>query len=154
MIASNDPALVASVKRHEGYSRLPYLCTAGRVTIGFGRNIDAHPVDEATMARWEDQGCMVDEAEALLADDIGSALDVAAGWPWFDGLPDDGQRILVEMVYQLGAAGVRKFRRMIAALEVADYAEAAREMRDSKWRRDDTPIRAETLAHRMESLAS
>lgn len=34
---------LALLREFEGFSHVPYLCTAGRVTIGFGTNLEAHP---------------------------------------------------------------------------------------------------------------
>ena len=53
--------------------------------------------------------------------------------------------VLTEMAFQLGAGGLKKFRRMWRALSKDDYPAAAAEMLDSKWRKD-TPNRCETLA--------
>lgn len=35
--------LIEDLKRHEGFRARPYLCSAGRVTIGYGHNLEAHP---------------------------------------------------------------------------------------------------------------
>ena len=38
--------VVELLKRHEGYSRTVYRCTAGRQTIGYGRNLDDVGISE------------------------------------------------------------------------------------------------------------
>jgi lysozyme len=58
------------------------------------------------------------------------------------------QRSLVEMCYQLGPAGCRRFERMLRALADADYERAADEMLDSRWA-EQTPARAEHCAELM-----
>lgn len=46
----NTGRLLAQLKRHEGANRdkdnmhVAYLCPAGKLTIGYGHNLDAHPV--------------------------------------------------------------------------------------------------------------
>jgi hypothetical protein len=39
------------------------------------------------------------------------------------------------MIFNLGAGGFSAFRKMIAAVESADWVSAAKEMRDSMWSR-------------------
>ena len=67
------------------------------------------------------------------------------------------REVLVEMVFQLGRAGVGNFRRFREALEAHDYEWAAGEMLWRKWRRGlpsvrrslwriQTPARCERLA--------
>jgi hypothetical protein len=57
--------------------------------------------------------------------------------------PDDVQTALTDMRYQMGALGLSKFKKMIAALtaDPPDYCAAAREMKDSLWAKQ-TPNRA------------
>jgi hypothetical protein len=52
--------------------------------------------------------------------------------------------VLVDMRFQLGDAGFRKFKRMIRAIRREDHVGMIREMRDSRWYRQ-TPERAEDL---------
>ena len=71
-----------------------------------------------------------------------------AGWYEFS---DELQHILVNMVFQMGAAGVGKFKMMNAAIEDGDFQEASRQMLDSRWARQ-TPNRANRLSERMAAL--
>lgn len=52
--------------------------------------------------------------------------------------------VLVEMEFQLGAAGLRGFKKMWAALKRNDYEKAKAEGLDSKWAKQ-TPERANEL---------
>ena len=56
------------------------------------------------------------------------------------------------MACRMGCAGVRGFKKMLAAVAVRDYAEAADEMLDSKWHREDSPARAERMAALMAAV--
>jgi len=47
--------------------------------------------------------------------------------------PDDIQRVLTNMAFNLGRNRLSKFRRMRKAINARNYAEAADEMVDSKW---------------------
>ena len=131
--------LIRDLQRFEGYSGRPYRCPAGFVTIGYGRNLDANPVtlEEATYLLMND----IDRAEI-------AAIRAVPSFHYHDELRRD---VLIQMAFQMGEAGLASFRQMIAALQVADYGEAARQMRESKWWREDSRSRAEELARRMET---
>jgi len=108
------------IKRHEGYSRTVYRCTANRQTIGFGRNLD-------------DVGISREEAEWLLNRDIDRAIaSLRTELYWLD-LSDVRQAVLIDMVFNLGWAGFAKFARLRMALGRRDWDAAANEMRDSAW---------------------
>ena len=48
----------------------------------------------------------------------------------FDELPEEIQRVLANMSFQLGRPRLSKFRKMIAAVEMQDYPEMANQMED------------------------
>jgi lysozyme len=101
----------------------PYRCTAGKLTIGVGRNLD-------------DVGITANEADYLLENDIGRAMaDLDRALPWWRGLSDSRQRALVNMCFNLGLTRLLGFKGMLSALESGDGAEAAREALDSAWAR-------------------
>jgi lysozyme len=129
-------AVVPMLMRDEGFRRLPYRCSAGHLTIGYGTNLDA--------------GLDDDEAMFLLEHRINKAIAACLStFPWFAALEGVRSQVLVMMVYQLGIHGVTQFRHMVAALEQGDFAAAADAMLDSKWARADTPARAYRLATAM-----
>ena len=61
------------------------------------------------------------------------SIDLQKEWGWFNDLNDVRQEVLANMRFNLGLANLRKFKRMIAALERRDWVDASREMLDSKW---------------------
>jgi lysozyme len=121
---------------HEGLKLEPYECTAGKLTIGVGRNI-------------EDIGITEDEARYLLDNDILRVCDeLDRNLPWWRDLSDARQRVLVDMVFNLGISRFMQFQNTIAAIESGDYDKAADEMLDSRWA-DQVGNRAKTLARMM-----
>lgn len=107
--------------RHEGYRRRPYRCTAGKLTIGIGRNIEDAGVDRV-------------EAMFLLMNDIQTCMaDLVSIFPDYHGIGDARKAALVDMRFNLGASGFRSFRNMIAAVKQNDWRRAALEMMDSRW---------------------
>jgi lysozyme len=113
--------LATRTKLHEGFRRKPYQDTVGKLTVGYGRNLD-------------DVGISEQEAEFMLMNDLNGALLVARGLvDHFDQLADHRQEALVEMAFNLGATRLAKFHNMIAAVEAGDFEKAADEMLDSLW---------------------
>ena len=155
--ADQDHAkLLDSVRGHEGCVLHAYRDTVGALTIGWGHNLDA---DRALRARLLDQAggeegaVQITQATAdrLLDNDLACAADdVWAHLPVAATLDPCRRAVLVEMAFNLGVAGLMKFRRMLAALASQDYGAAAAEMLDSKWR-SDVGRRADTLAQRMKT---
>ncbi len=116
-------ALIDDLVRDEGLRLKPYLCTAGKMTIGVGRNLD-------------DVGITEEEAHYLLENDIGrlrAELDQAL--PWWRQLSEVRQRALANMAFNLGLSRLLGFRKCLAALQAEAWDEAAREALNSQWAR-------------------
>jgi GH24 family phage-related lysozyme (muramidase) len=71
----------------------------------------------------------------------------------FDGYPDSAKQALVDMAYNLGIAGLKKFKKLVAAAEKMDWQEAANEShrtscRDARnnWTRERFKKAAEAAA--------
>jgi len=109
------------LKRHEGLRLKPYHCTAGKLTIGYGRNI-------------EDKGISKSEANYLLLRDI-EEVEVALNdrYEWFEHLSTHRQAVLINMAFNMGMHGLATFKNMIAAIEMSDYTEASHQMLESGW---------------------
>ena len=120
---------------HEGLKLKPYRCTAGKLTIGVGRNLD-------------DKGISKEEALFLLANDIEDAIKDLSNFDWFEDLDPVRKKVVIDMRYNLGPTRFRQFKRMIAALAAGDYKAAADQMLDSRWARQ-VKTRADRLAEMM-----
>jgi lysozyme len=129
--------LRAELRRDEGEVLHAYRDSKGYLTIGIGRLID------------ERRGGGISPAEStiLFENDLRRIeAELNAHAPWWRDQPDDIQRALANMAFQLGTAGMLNFRRMVAALQAGDRATAFREALDSKWAKYDTPSRAHRVA--------
>lgn len=133
---SADVLLVERIKKNEGFESFPYKCPAGKVSIGYGRNL-------------EDCGISEQEAEILLSNDITRAkLELYNNFPWTIGMDDIRKGVLVEMVFNMGITRFKQFKKMLAACQNGEWDKVANEMLDSKWHKQ-TKKRAETLAEIM-----
>ena len=137
-----------SIKLHEGFRGAPYNDRTGdtvhldppaRLTVGYGRNLEAKPLSYAV-------------ADLMLAEDVAEAAEGAFrvwGDPfaWAD-ISEERAAVLIEMVFQMGESGVRGFVKFLEHAKAGRHDEAADEMLDSRWARDDSPARARELARR------
>ena len=134
----NIKEITEQLIRHEGLRLKPYHCPAGRLTIGVGRNLEDKGITEkeAVMLLENDvQECIADLKDIFQDDpDTIDDPDTAADKEnRFDLLPESVQRVLVDMRFNLGYQGFRKFKKMIKAVKQQDFHTAAREMKDSRW---------------------
>ena len=117
----NRVQLIEELKRDEGVVLTLYICSAGKNTIGVGRNVD-------------DRGITEDESDYLLGNDIDLCVDeLENNFTWYKNLSDARQRVLVNMCFNLGLTRLLGFKKFLAALEAEDWDRAAEEMLDSKW---------------------
>ena len=130
--------LFKQLRLHEGVEKFPYRCTAGYLTIGVGRNI-------------EERGLLDDEIDFILDNDIEVVMsEVSVTFDWFFDLSEVRQRVVADMVFNMGLPRFKQFKKMIAALEEGDWSEAANQMMDSKWAQQ-VGMRAARLATMMET---
>lgn len=117
----NIEKLKDSIKKHEGLQLKVYTCPAGKLTIGYGRNV-------------EDRGITQKEANILLENDIFDIkLELEDKLPLFKFLDDVRQNVLVEMAFNLGIKGLLEFKKTLEYISVKDYDNASKEMLNSKW---------------------
>lgn len=134
-------ALIRQLRLHEGERLKPYRCTAGKLTIGVGRNLD-------------DRGITREESAMLLDSDIRLLeVDLYRALPWASGLDDVRQRVLLDMAFNLGLPGLLQFKRTLEAIRTGQYQQAATMMLDSLWARQ-VGQRAERLARMMATGAT
>ena len=121
--------------RHEGLRLKPYRCTAGKLTIGIGRNLD-------------DSGISQSEAHIMLINDIMNCeKQLQAKIPdIYDGLDEVRKSVLLNMCISipqsrfaplrepcyLGIGGLLGFNNTLAFIAAGDWERAANGMLASK----------------------
>ena len=146
MIRSLLPILLAGaafgsvsddLRKFEGLRLSCYHDTMGLPTCGYGNRCA------------EGTQMTLIEAEKALADDILRAERGAkAVFPTFSSHPQHVQDVLVETVFQLGPAGMRKFIKFVRAIHNRDYALASECLLDSRFHKQCT-ARCEALARKL-----
>ena len=120
------------IARHEGLRLTPYHCTGGKLTIGYGRNLD-------------DVGISRSEAEILREHDIQARRPLVAGhqglqlkpWPWGQG------RVTIGYGRDLYGVGISEAEAGI--LLDNDIQGVYRQLQGRPWFDEQNPIRQQVL---------
>ena len=135
-------ALRAELERDEGRRKKLYRCTAGKLTGGIGHNFDDRGLSDAAI-------------DFIFEEDLRDAMrDLSVALPWWSStLNDARQRVLVNMVFNMGISRVLMFKLALSHMRNGEWSKAAAEMRNSDWYRQ-VGDRAERLATMMEKGAT
>lgn len=116
--------IISLLRLHEGVEKFAYKCSAGKTTIGVGRNIDKD----------NGLGLSDDEIDYLLQNDIKRVIaELKDNVPDFEMLSSVRQSVLIDMCFNLGITRFLQFKNFLAAVNDKDWSEAGREMLDSRW---------------------
>ncbi len=129
------PDIYEQLILHEAIKLKPYRDSAGKLTIGIGRNLD-------------DKGITREEAIFLCKNDIQAAISQLERYDWYNSLDDIRKKVLLDMAFNLGVSGLLKFKKMIKAIEEKNFVCAGKEMKDSQWAKE-VKTRADRLISMM-----
>ena len=145
----NLEKLREEIKYDEGSVNEIYLDHLGLATFGIG-----HLVTEWDEEYGWEVGTPVsdDRCKEVFDSDIQIVLaDCEQLYPDFNELPEEVQRIIANMMFNMGRPRLSKFKGMKAGVDARDWNKAADEMVDSRWYRQVTN-RAERLVERMRNV--
>tara|TARA_R110000803_G_scaffold54423_1_gene111139 strand:+ start:119 stop:532 length:414 start_codon:yes stop_codon:yes gene_type:complete len=116
--------IIEMLRKHEGVEKYAYKCTADKVTIGVGRNID----------KSGGMGLSDDEIDYLLSNDIKRvSAELIRAFPWYSELDEVRKDAMIDMCFNMGLPRLSKFKNSLAAMKNGDYDIAALEFLDSNW---------------------
>jgi lysozyme len=119
----------------EGFISNAYQDHLGFWTIGVGRLID----------KKKGGGITYEEAMFLLENDIKQkSKDLFKALPWLKNKPENIQRALLNMAFQMGVNGVLNFKTTLGFIKKGEYEAAAYSAMQSKWA-SQTPARAKRV---------
>jgi len=133
----------------EGVKYEIYNDHLGYPTFGIG-----HLVLDTDPESGQEVGTPVSEdrvAEAFNNDVETVISDCERLYPEFDGLPEEVQLIIANMMFNMGRPRLSKFKGMKRGVDAQDWDAAADEMVDSAWYRQVTN-RADRLVERMRAV--
>ena len=145
----NIDKLMEELEIDEGIRYEIYLDHLGYPTFGIG-----HLITENDQEYGSPVGTPVSEERVITVfhQDIQLVLsDCYKLFDDFDYLPEEVQRIIANMMFNLGYTRFRKFKNFKAAIDARDWQKAADEMIDSKWYRQVTN-RASRLVNKMRNV--
>ena len=124
------------IKLNEGYKDHVYKCPAGYNTFGYGTNLDACTVSVEDIERIQrnDDAAVKELASSLLYSSV-TKIDESLNreYSFFSDLGEVQRAVLVDLAYNVGLAGIGKFKKMLTALDARDFGIAAEEMLDSNY---------------------
>ena len=116
--------LIEMLRLHEGVETHAYECSASKITVGVGRNIDP----EGGI------GLSTDEINYLLQNDIDRVYsELDNEYNWFAGLDQVRQDAMIDISFNLGQTRLRAFKNALAGMARGDWRAAADEFMDSRW---------------------
>ena len=133
----------------EGCKYEIYLDHLGYPTFGIGHLI----TDDDPEYGWE-VGASIDTVrvhEAFESDIEGVLSDCSKLYSDFGDLPEEAQRVIANMMFNMGLTRLSKFKGMKRGVDSRNWNQAADEMVDSRWYRQVTN-RANRLVERMRNI--
>jgi len=140
--------LIALLIKHEGCELEAYKDTKGLWTIGIGRCLETKGLTakecehlKISSTHYIDvliqRGITHDEADYLLSNDLDDCMaDRTKSLIWFIASPEMVKIVLVSLCFNLGLAGLLKFKKSLSFIKDGLYFSAATELLDSKWKHD------------------
>ena len=133
----------------EGCKYEIYLDHLGYATFGIGHLVVEHDAEYG-----KEIGTYVSENRVIkvFEQDIETVLsDCNRLYEDFEDLPEEAQRVIANMMFNMGYTRLSKFSGMKSGVDARDWDAAADEMIDSRWYRQVTN-RANRLVERIKAL--
>lgn len=106
---------------HEGRRNTVYRCTAGKLTIGIGHNLEANPISDAAI-------------DVILDDDITAVeRDLERTYPWYARLDHVRKMAMVDLCFNLGITKLKMFLTTMREMSLGNFEAAANALTDSLW---------------------
>jgi GH24 family phage-related lysozyme (muramidase) len=132
------------IRRHEGLRLEAYKDIVGKLTVGYGFNLDAGAAKAICASLNLDyesirNGAAITEAQADAILDLQLGMVNAQAktlFPNFNQMPADVQAVVQDLIFNMGFAAFSKFGQTVPALRAGKYAEAADFLEKDKWFRE------------------
>lgn len=117
----------------EGFSAKVYKCPAGFNTIGYGRNIEANPLNAQELAQLQNGEVSKEVALVWLKEELERCYERLNKLSWFKELDKKRAAAMVDMCYNLGYNSLMGFKNSIAMLANKEWEKAGENLKQSKW---------------------
>ena len=130
-----------TLKKHEGVRNSVYRCSQGYPTVGVGFNLDRKDAKDKLRKVGLDINQVLrgkkltdEQIQELFYQDVQTAVQDAEKYVQnLHELPVEVQQVVINMSFNLGYPVLSKFTGLKKALESGDFAQAAEEMKNSRW---------------------
>ena len=128
---------LALIKEGEGYYPNEYYCPAGKLTQGYGRNLEVHPLTLEEKDKLNPDGSVSESIATQWAlKELNQCENQLKDNAIYQTLSDVRKAIILDMAFNIGVKGILNFKKMWAAHAKQDFITAAAEMKNSKWYTD------------------
>jgi GH24 family phage-related lysozyme (muramidase) len=132
------------IKKHEGVKTKVYTDNPGHRTIGIGFNLERDDAEQRLRkvganyqdvlhGRYELSNSQMQMLVEMEVDELEVSARRIVGN--YDELDDVRQRVVVDMIFNLGAYGFSRFKSTIKHIEHGEFIEASKNMGHSLWAR-------------------
>jgi lysozyme len=123
------------VRKHEGYSPIPYKCPAGKRTICYGYNLDAHTLPSDIAEYLAEHGSLQREMcerllDLLLEDAIANCRTL---YPAYDSYSENRRNALADWLYNIGLGTAKQFVTTNRLIRDGLWVQASLNLEKSKW---------------------
>ena len=135
---------------NEGLKLKAYSCTAGKRTIGVGRNFQEVPFSThecinlfgTTSISFHNanhilttRGITKEQAIMLLENDVTRCIKQLERQPYWKSVKDDEDKrnALIDLCFNMGFPTLSTFKNTLASIEASDWEKAAENLTKSKW---------------------
>lgn len=122
-----------STAKYEGFRSTAYHDTEGKLTIGYGFNLDSGRFKQEDVDRWLREGITKEEADQVLKQELERTRAQLEKYEWFQKMDKVRQDAIVDMTYNMGIGWLDKFKNARAALEKGDFDTASAEILNSNY---------------------
>lgn len=128
-------AILPLTAEFEGFRSKVYKCPAGFNTIGYGRNIEANPLNENEKAQLNADGSISEKVakEWLRANLEKCYKELEQNFSWFKDLDTARKAALVDLDYNMGLRTLKTFKNTLKSFENKDFISATKGLEASKW---------------------
>jgi lysozyme len=149
----------ALLERHEGRKKKPYVCPAGKKSIGIGHNITDNGLPKPIKEFLDAHGYITDEMiNTLFASDIMDAVSACMKlYGQFNEFSEARRLALVDFLFNVGIGTAQKFKTTNAAINGGNWTKAAAGIKASLYYRQlggDPPGTNDGKLERPEEIAA
>ncbi len=130
------------IEQNEGRKNYLYKCTSNKTTFGVGHNFSIKQDEELIDLIFE-----YDYKKIIKSLNYKNQFNFN-----FNKQPVNVRIVLTDMTFQMGITGLKKFKKMLLAIELKDYGKASKELLNSKYAKQ-TPNRAKRNSELLKNSA-